>query len=108
MHKQFCAALFLASVIAPAIAQTPTTGDAVAGKSKAVAICSGCHGNPGTKAAFPEVYHVPKINGQNAAYIVSALKAYRTGERFNETMKGLASALSEKEIVDIAAYYAQK
>lgn len=80
----------------------------MAGKGKAVAICSGCHGVPGTKAAYPEVYYVPKLGGQNADYLVSALKAYRSGDRFNQTMKGLASALSEKEIVDIAAYYGQK
>jgi cytochrome c553 len=92
---------------AQAPAATPA-GDPAAGKAKAVAICSGCHGVPGTKAAYPTVYQVPKIGGQNAGYIVAALKAYRAGERYNETMKGLASALSEKDIVDIAAYYSQK
>jgi cytochrome c553 len=87
-------------------AVTPAVGDAKAGRQKAVAICSGCHGVTGTKTAFPEVYHVPKIGGQSAAYIVSALKAYRSGERYNQTMKGLASALTEKDVADIAAYYA--
>ena len=83
-------------------------GDPVAGKVKAIAICSGCHGVVGTKTAYPEVYLVPKIGGQNADYLVSALKAYRSGERYNQTMQGLASALKESELVDIAAYYAQK
>lgn len=83
-------------------------GDPVAGKVKAIAICSGCHGIPGTKAAYPEVYSVPKIGGQNPAYLVSALKSYKSGERFNQTMRGLAAALSDKEMVDIAAYYGQK
>ena len=91
------------------LAQTPASkGDPVAGKVKALAICSGCHGIPGTKTAFPDVYLVPKIGGQNADYLVAALKAYRSGERYNETMKGLASALKESELADIAAYYAQK
>ncbi len=100
----------LCSLPAVVSAQAPaaTKGDPAAGKGKAVAICSGCHGVPGTKAAFPEVYYVPKLGGQNADYLVSALRSYRSGDRFNQTMKGLASALSEKEIVDIAAYYAQK
>lgn len=97
--------LFSAMVLAqPAVAN----GDPVAGKVKALAICSGCHGIPGTKTAFPEVYLVPKIGGQNAAYLVAALKAYRSGDRYNETMKGLASALKETEMADIAAYYSQK
>lgn len=103
--------LVLALSILPAMtfAQTPASkGDPVAGKVKALAICSGCHGILGTKTAFPEVYLVPKIGGQNADYLVAALKAYRSGERYNETMKGLASALKESELADIAAYYAQK
>ena len=92
-----------------ASAQAPAAkGDAAAGKGKAVAICSGCHGVPGVRAAYPSVYNVPRLGGQNAEYIVSALRAYRAGDRYNQTMKGLASALTEKDIVDIAAYYGQK
>ncbi len=91
-----------------AFAQAPAAapkGDPVAGKVKATAICSGCHGVPGTKTTYPEVYNVPKLGGQNAGYLLSALKSYKNGERFNQTMKAQASALSEKEMADIAAYY---
>lgn len=49
---------------------------------------------------------MPKLGGQSAAYIVSALKAYRAGDRYNPTMKALATALTDKEMADIAAYYA--
>lgn len=101
----------LCALPAVALAQAPAApakGDPVAGKAKAVAICSGCHGNVGTKVAYPEVYHVPKLGGQNEAYLVAALTGYRNGTRYNETMKGLALALTEKEVVDIAAYYSQK
>jgi cytochrome c553 len=100
-------ALFSTGVTAQAPAADAAKGDPAAGRQKAIAICSGCHGIPGTKAAFPEVYHVPKIGGQNEAYLVAALKAYRAGERYNPTMKALATALTEKEVRDIAAYYAQ-
>ncbi|MCY7387198.1 MAG: c-type cytochrome [Burkholderiales bacterium] len=100
-------AVFIAPVLNFADAHAGQ-GDPAAGKVKALAICSGCHGVVGTKTAYPEVYLVPKIGGQNADYIVAALKAYRNGERYNETMKGLASALKESELADIAAYYAQK
>ncbi|MEP7156509.1 MAG: c-type cytochrome [Betaproteobacteria bacterium] len=94
---------------APAAAPaTAAKGDATAGKTKAIAICSGCHGVPGIRTAYPEVYNVPRLGGQNTEYIVSALRSYRAGNRFNQTMKGLASALTEKEILDIAAYYGQK
>ena len=107
--KKYIIAFAVSVLPALVFAQTPVAkGDPVAGKVKALAICSGCHGIPGTKTAFPEVYLVPKIGGQNADYLVAALKAYRNGDRYNETMKGLASALKESELADIAAYYAQK
>ena len=107
--KKYILSFAIALMPALALAQTPANkGDPVAGKVKALAICSGCHGVVGTQTAFPEVYKVPKIGGQNADYLVAALKAYRNGDRYNETMKGLASALKETELVDLAAYYAQK
>jgi cytochrome c553 len=108
--KKLLITLSLAGLFLPitASAQAPAAikGNAAAGQSKATAICSGCHGMPGTKSAYPEVYLVPKIAGQSEAYLVAALKAYREGNRYNQTMVGLASALTEKEIADIAAYYA--
>jgi cytochrome c553 len=105
-------AIFLICALpAIALAQAPAPaakGDAAAGKAKAAAVCSGCHGSPGSKSAYPTVFHVPKIGGQNADYLVASLKAYRSGERYNETMKGLATQLSDKDMLDVAAYYAQK
>jgi cytochrome c553 len=79
-------------------------GDAAAGKNK-VYQCQGCHGIVGWKTAFPEVYHVPKLGGQNPQYIVAALKAYKSGERDFATMRAIASTLSDKDMEDIAAYY---
>ena len=100
--------LFFASGVTLAQApDAPAKGDPVAGKVKATAICSGCHGVPGIRTAFPEVYSVPKIGGQNEGYIVAALKAYKAGERYNQTMRAQATGLSDKEMADIAAYYAQ-
>jgi len=70
-----------------------------------VSMCIGCHGIGGYKASFPEVYHVPKIAGQNAAYIADALRAYAGGSRSHPTMDGVAKSLSEQDIADLAAYY---
>ena len=67
----------------------------------------GCHGVPGWKTAFPEVYHVPKLGGQHAAYIVTALKQYKSGERDHLTMRSIAADLSVKDMEDLAAYYSQ-
>jgi cytochrome c553 len=79
-------------------------GDAAVGKTK-VAMCIGCHGIAGYQASFPEIHKVPKISGQNAKYIVSALNAYKKGERNHASMRGIAEALSDQDMADISAYY---
>nr|WP_314542343.1 cytochrome c [uncultured Massilia sp.] len=70
--------------------------------------CIGCHGIPGYKATFPEVYQVPMIGGQSAKYIEAALNAYKKGDRRHPSMQGIAASLSDQDIADIAAYYAQQ
>jgi cytochrome c553 len=94
-------AAFGASVAAPSMA---LAGDAAAGRQKNYQ-CQGCHGIPGWKTAFPEVYSVPKLGGQHPAYIVAALKAYKKGERDHQTMRAIAADLSDKDMEDLAAYY---
>jgi len=76
-----------------------------AAKEVNTAMCTGCHGIPGYKTAFPEVYHVPKIGGQQAAYIEAALKAYRAGQRPHPSMRGIAGNMSDEEIAAYAKYY---
>lgn len=68
--------------------------------------CKGCHGIPFYKNVYP-TYSVPKLGGQNQEYLVSALKAYRSGERLHATMQAQASRLSDQDIQDLAAYFVQ-
>jgi len=75
------------------------------GVENAHAMCIGCHGIPGYKTAFPSVYHVPKIAGQQPAYLIAALKAYKSGERSHPSMRGIAASLTEEEMKDLAEYY---
>jgi len=84
----------------------PTQGDAKAGAQK-IQMCQGCHGIEGWRTAFPEVYHVPRISGQHSTYFVNALKAYKSGERKHPSMRGIAASLSDKDMADLAAYYAE-
>src|SRR4051812_47697028 len=65
----------------------------------------GCHGIPGYKTAYPIVYHVPMIAGQQPGYIVSALKAYRSGERSHPSMRGIAASLTDEQMQKLAEYY---
>jgi len=91
MHAFFCGSAF-------------AEGDAEAAKSK-ISMCVGCHGIEGFRTAYPKVYSVPMIGGQSAAYIAAALKAYRDGNRNNETMVAIATGLSDQDIADLAAYF---
>ena len=70
-------------------------------------MCEGCHGIEGWRTAYPEVYHVPKLGGQHAAYIVQALHAYKNGERSHPSMRAIAGTLSDQDMANLAAYYAQ-
>jgi cytochrome c553 len=79
-------------------------GDAQAARDK-ISMCIGCHSIADYKTAFPEVYRVPMIAGQNAKYIENALNEYKKGERSHPTMDAVAGSLSDQDIADIAAYY---
>ena len=103
--------LIFAAATVTATAQAPATASAAVGDTKAgaqlVQRCQGCHGIAGLRTAYPEVYRVPKIAGQHSAYFVSALKAYKNGERKNAGMRSIAVSLSDKDMNDLAAYYAE-
>lgn len=74
--------------------------------AKKATMCIGCHGIPEYKASFPEVYRVPMIAGQKAQYLASALAQYKKGDRKHPTMRAIAASLSDRDIADLAAFYA--
>ena len=90
-------ALFAATAALPASGQ-----DAQAGAKKS-APCQTCHGKDGL-GTLPDA---PHLAGQPAIYLERALKAYRSGERTHPSMRAIADSLSDKDIANLAAYYAQ-
>lgn len=96
----------LFALAASALAQAPV-GNAEVAKNK-ISMCVGCHGIPDYKTAFPHVYHVPMITGQQPVYIVNALQAYKSGARSHPSMRGIAQGLSEQDMADLAAYYSSE
>jgi cytochrome c553 len=99
-------AVTAALVFAGSVAQAyEVKGNAAAGNGK-VWLCIGCHSIPEYRADYPLVYKVPMIGGQNAAYIASALAAYKKGERKHPTMRSIAASLSDQDMADIGEYYA--
>lgn len=106
MNKRTMAAAMLFFCIAgPSFADgsSSATGDADAGKALS-ATCAGCHGADG-KAIMPDY---PNLAGQHASYIAKQLTEYRDGDRKNALMSPMAAALSDQDILDLAAYYASK
>ena len=67
--------------------------------------CLGCHGIATYNNVYP-TYHVPKITGQTADYLVAALQAYKDGQRSHPTMAAQAASMSDQDMKDIAAYWA--
>jgi len=80
---------------------TASAGDAAAGKAK-YATCAGCHGENGVS----KMPNAPSLAGKDEAYIKEALNAYKTGAKDNATMKAMASALSDADVDNVAAYVA--
>jgi cytochrome c553 len=76
-------------------------GDAAIGKTKAVT-CVPCHGEDGRGIAP----NYPVLAGQHADYLAHTLRQYRSGERKNPIMLGIASALSDADIDDLSAWFA--
>jgi cytochrome c553 len=92
---------------APAAAPAPAAPAAIVGNAKhglqLTYTCQGCHGIPGYKNAYPN-YHVPRIGGQAAPYLINALTEYQQGNRKHPTMQAQAESFSAQDIADIAAY----
>jgi cytochrome c553 len=95
------AALSLSLVALPSLGQQ--AGDAAAGATKS-ATCTACHGLNGN-SVNPEW---PVIAGQNAAYSREQITAIKSGKRPNLLMMPLVQTLTDQDIADLAAHFAQQ
>ena len=76
-------------------------GDPVAGKEKAT-LCMQCHGEDGNSADS----NIPKLSGQQAAYIVLAVTEFQNGIRVNPLMSGISNVVdNQQDLENIAAYF---
>ena len=69
----------LKSIAILAISVSISHADEYTGREKSET-CLGCHAIEGYNNTYP-TYKVPKLGGQHADYIISALKAYQKGEK---------------------------
>ncbi|VAW50149.1 Cytochrome c4 [hydrothermal vent metagenome] len=87
----FFSVIFCSSAYAADIAQ---------GKTKAAA-CAGCHGGAGVGLT----QEFPNLAGQQSAYLVKQLQAFKSGARNNPTMKAMVAGLTDSDMENLAAYY---
>ena len=93
--------VLLTAVVALLIGGLAQAGDAAAGKAAALT-CVACHGEKGI--SNNNLY--PNLAGQKDAYTVKQLKAFKDGSRKDPTMNAMSKPLSDKQMEDIAAYFA--
>ncbi|MBV9884095.1 MAG: cytochrome P460 family protein [Sphingomonadaceae bacterium] len=63
--------------------------------------CRACHGANGVSRN----QHVPNLAGQQAAYLVLQLQAFKNGTRRNDVMQAIAAQLSDAEMNALAEYW---
>jgi cytochrome c553 len=72
--------------------------------SRGVVGCASCHGPNGNSVTGAW----PKLSAQHAAYTAKQLRNFKEGSRANAVMAGMSAALTEQDMVNIAAYLAKQ
>lgn len=88
-------AALLCALIAPV-----ASGDQDVGRKKSSS-CAACHGAVGIS---PNIAW-PNLAGQQLAYLVKQMKAFRDGTRTDPWMSPMAKTLSDEDIEDLATFY---
>ena len=78
--------------------------DLAKGQAIATQVCAACHTADGSRGSPAN----PILQGQHPEYLVKQLSEFQAGKRDNAIMKGFASALSEEDMKNVAAFYASK
>lgn len=98
------ASLLIAAPVFAATEGEPAGADLARGQSISTQVCAACHAADGSRGAPVN----PIIAGQHPEYLVKQLAEFKSGKRENPIMKGMAAALSEEDMVNVAAFYASK
>ncbi|MEI6468786.1 MAG: c-type cytochrome [Betaproteobacteria bacterium] len=93
--------VFIAVVVFSLYSLSSFAADLEVGKAKAQ-VCVACHGPEGNSINS----EFPSLSGQPAQAISTALFRFREGNRKNAVMSTFAANLSNRDMNDIAAYFA--
>lgn len=78
--------------------------DLAKGEASYSAVCGACHGADGNSGT-PEN---PKLAGQHPRYTVKQLQEFKSGKRDNAIMTGMASTLSDDDMINVAYWLASQ
>lgn len=85
----------------PAKAAKP---DLAKGEASFAAVCAACHGADGNSTTPAN----PKLAQQHPEYLIKQLTEFKSGKRANAVMSGMAAALSEADMKNIAYWLNSK
>jgi len=84
--------------------KAPAKPDLAKGAEKATQVCVACHTADGSRGSPAN----PILQGQHAEYLVKQLVEFKAGKRANPIMSGMAGALTDDDMKNLAAFYNSK
>ncbi|HEY9238485.1 MAG TPA: c-type cytochrome [Burkholderiaceae bacterium] len=100
----FLLAACAASAHAAEAAKPAAKPDLAKGQATSTNVCVACHTSDGSRGSPAN----PILQGQHPEYLVKQLTEYKNGKRKHPVMSGIAAALSEDDMRNVAAFYAGK
>ena len=94
-------------VLAAPAEKAPVTAPVVEKKSAEQivnTVCAACHAADGNSVISLN----PKLASQHPEYLEKQLTEFKSGKRANAVMSGMAAALSEEDVKNLAAYFSAK
>jgi cytochrome c553 len=92
------------AALAAGPAPSAKKADTAKGGEIVTKVCAACHNVDGNSAGAPN----PKLAGQHPEYIAKQLNDYKSKKRENAVMLGFSAALSEDDIRNVSAYFAEQ
>jgi len=91
----------ISSILAGVLLAVPATAQEAPASAEA---CVACHGEGGNKPIADN----PKLAGQLRKYLLFTMRAYKDGSRKDAVMNAQMAPLSDKDLQDLAAYFAKQ
>jgi cytochrome c553 len=99
--------LLTAASAAPALsaeAKASAKPDLAKGQATSTSVCAACHTADGSRGSPAN----PILQGQHPEYLAKQLVEFKAGKRTNAVMQGMSAALSEADMKNVSAFYANK